>query len=112
MKNFKLVPEVEWPNHNQKNLKQVYLNNEFLVQEFHEDNNVIRLSVCSVKRKGSKWVDGITWDQLNEIKSKVGFSNMFALECYPEQKNIVNVANMRHLWILPERLPFAWQKTA
>ena len=111
MKNFKKVPQSQWPNHNQKKLKNVYLNNEFLVQEFHEDNNIIRLSINSVKRKGSKWADGITWDQLNEIKNQIGFSNSFAVECYPESKNIVNIASMRHLWILPERLDFAWLKS-
>lgn len=108
MKPFREVPQSEWPSR-QKNLTRVFLNKEFLVQEFIE-NDVIRLSICCTKRKGTKWADGITWDQLNAIKSSVGYANKFAVECYPEEKNIVNVANMRHLWIMSERLPFAWAK--
>jgi hypothetical protein len=64
-----------------------------------------------VKRKGSKWVDGITWDQLQEIKRGVGLGDKLAVEVYPEDKNIVNVANMRHLFVLPERPLFAWARS-
>ena len=110
MKKFTEIPQIEWPIYRDPDLKHVYKNRDFLVQEYHEVNGIIRLSICSVKKKGSKWIDGITWDQLNDIKSGVGFSDHFAVECYPETDNIVNVANMRHLWILPERLPFSWKK--
>tara|TARA_B100002049_G_scaffold223617_1_gene194315 strand:+ start:15932 stop:16261 length:330 start_codon:yes stop_codon:yes gene_type:complete len=106
MKCFKEIPKSEWPSQ-QKNLTRVFINKDFLVQEFDE-GTVTRLSICCTKRKGSKWADGITWDQLNSIKSAIGFAKEFAVECYPEEKNIVNVANMRHLWIMKERLPFAW----
>lgn len=110
MQLFKQIPKNDWPNRKQPTLAKVYKNKDFLVQEFHEDNNVIRLSVCSVKRRGSKWVDGITWDQLNDIKNKIGFADKFAVECYPEARNIVNVANMRHLWVVSERPSFAWKR--
>lgn len=33
-----------------------------------------------------------------------------AVEIYPAERDIVNVANMRHLWVLPERLPFGWRR--
>ena len=33
-----------------------------------------------------------------------------AVEVFPADDQVVNVANMRHLWVLPEPLPFAWEK--
>lgn len=109
--NFKFdeVPSKDWPTMNNEKLKRVFVNKIFMVQEYHEDNH-IRLTVNSIKRRGNNWKDGITWEQLQEIKSAVGYGNKCALEVYPEDNNIVNVSNMRHLFILPERPTFAWIK--
>ncbi|WP_441316779.1 DUF7694 domain-containing protein [Halomonas sp. hl-4] len=32
------------------------------------------------------------------------------MEVYPDDANIVNVSNMRHLWVLPEQPAFMWRK--
>lgn len=52
--------------------------------------------------------DGITWDDLQWIKRAAGYGDREAVEVYPLDDDVVNVANMRHLWILPagQRLPF------
>ena len=109
IKDFKEVHKSEWPHNNNKALKKVYLNGQFLVQEFHEEH-VIRLTINQTSRKGNNRKDGITWDQLQEIKSKVGYADKCAVEVYPEDANVVNVSNMRHLFILPMRPDFAWTK--
>ena len=57
-----------------------------------------------------RWKDGISWDALQEIKSAVGYGDRDAVEIFPAQKDLVNVANMRHLWIVPESIPFAWRR--
>lgn len=89
----------------------MWANSYFLVQEFQEDNGVIRLTVNTTSIGGSgRWKDGISWDALQEIKSAVGHVDRDAVEIYPAQKDLVNVANMRHLWIVPESIPFAWRK--
>lgn len=31
-------------------------------------------------------------------------------QIYPDDDNIVNVANMRHLWLLPEPPAFMWRE--
>jgi hypothetical protein len=54
------------------------------------------------------WIDGLTWDDLQTVKREVGFGKCFAVEVFPEDSHVVNDANMRHLWVLGERLPFAW----
>lgn len=109
---LKPVPKENWPArcHDPKR-SNVWVNAYFLVQEFHEDNGVIRLSVntTSVGSSG-RWKDGISWDALQEIKSAVGYADRDAVEVYPRDADVVNVANMRHLWITPEPLTFAWRK--
>lgn len=79
---LKPVPESKWPVrcHDPKR-SNVWVNAYFLVQEFQEENGVIRLSVntTSVASSG-RWKDGISWDALQEIKSAVGYPP-FALQC-------------------------------
>lgn len=87
----------------------VYKSSEFLVQIFNLDNEPTRLTVNKVKRKGNGWADGITWDQLMQIKRLLGYADMCAVEIYPPDRDIVNVANMRHLWIV-DMPDFAWKK--
>ncbi|MFW2011588.1 DUF7694 domain-containing protein [Acinetobacter bereziniae] len=79
---------------------KVYKNGEFLVQIFNLGGEPTRITVNKVKRKGNNWVDGITWDQLMQIKRLLGYADRCAVEIYPPDQDIVNVANMRHLWIV------------
>lgn len=89
-------------------------NNTFLVQAFAAPNDVIRLSVNKTSVKGFTkklhpiWSDGITWEELQAIKSELGYGQMWAVECYPPDDQVVNVANMRHLWLLPKPPNFGW----
>ncbi len=50
----------------------------------------------------------MTWEELQEIKRQVGIGDFFAVEIFQRDKDIVNVANMRHLWVLPDPLDFGW----
>lgn len=81
----------------------------FLVQEFAEPGGVIRLTVnrTTLNAHGD-WMDGITWDELQTIKNESGYANRFAVEAFPEERCVADVANMRHLWVLPERPAWAW----
>ncbi|WP_420269818.1 DUF7694 domain-containing protein [Citrobacter portucalensis] len=109
---LKPVPESQCPVrcHDPKR-SNVWANSYFLVQEFQEDNGVIRLTVNTTSIGSSgRWKDGISWDALQEIKNAVGYADRDAVEIYPAQKDVVNVANMRHLWLVNEPLTFAWRK--
>lgn len=88
---------------------QVFKNKEFLVQVFKDENSPTRLTINKIKRKGNNWVDGITWDQLMHIKRLIGYADKCAVEIYPPDKDIVNVANMRHLWVV-DMPDYAWKK--
>lgn len=82
---------------------------EFLVQQF-SDQDMVRLSInrTHIHPQTFCWVDGITWDDLQRLKSEAGFGDHEAVEIYPPDEYVVDVANIRHLWILPDRLPFSW----
>ncbi len=86
----------------------------FLVQEFCAPAPaVIRLSVNRTERmdtpQGERWKDGITWDDLQWIKGQCGYADLDAVEVYPASKDVVNAANLRHIWIMREPVAFAWR---
>ncbi|EAA8526599.1 hypothetical protein NV054_000945 [Salmonella enterica subsp. enterica serovar Cerro] len=109
---LKPVPEESWPIklHDPKR-SRVWVNAYFLVQEFQEENGIVRLSVntTSMSAQG-RWRDGISWDALQDIKNACGYEDHDAVEIYPRANDVVNVANMRHLWIVKDPLPFAWRR--
>ncbi|MCW9041730.1 MAG: hypothetical protein OQK05_00180 [Pseudopelagicola sp.] len=44
----------------------------------------------------------ITWDDLQAIKNDIWGAEARAIEVYPKQSQLVNSAQMRHLWRLGE----------
>jgi hypothetical protein len=90
---------------------EVWRSRFYLVQGFRENGGVIRLSVCKTQvEDDGRLVDGLAWDELQEIKRQVGYGDAYAIEVYPRDKDIVNVANMRHLWVMPAQLPIGWRR--
>lgn len=91
---------------------RVWRNRQFLVQEFAEPEQpkvLVRLSINrAILNDRGEWLDGITWDQLQAIKCAVGYADYDALEVYPRRLEVVNVANIRHLWVMRELVDFAW----
>ena len=77
----------------------------------NEPNGIIRLCITRRERiEGHRlFAEGISWDEIQAIKAECGYGDRFAVEVYPEDQNILNNMNARHLWILPDRLPFAWK---
>jgi hypothetical protein len=82
----------------------------FLVQVFSEKDAIERLSVCRTSHNGERWEDQISWDELQRLKAECGRGEKFAVEIFPADRDIVNVANLRHLWIMPAPLPFGWTR--
>jgi hypothetical protein len=74
-----------------------------------EGRGVLRLSVNRVTLGADgRWVDGLSWDELMRCKRETGHGELYAVEVYPRDRDIVNDANMRHLWLLSEPLPLGW----
>lgn len=91
-----------------------------LVQVFNASQGWIRISVIRTeigddkhpKHDRDNFIDGITWDDLMRIKREVGRGSFDAVECFPADMDIVNLAAMRHLWILPRGTDLAcfWRR--
>ncbi|MGV3000745.1 DUF7694 domain-containing protein [Vibrio sp. E150_018] len=111
LKPFKEVHQSNFPpSRGRKKPIFAYQSSQYLVQIFIESETLTRITVNSVKRRGNNWVDGITFDELQAIKSAVGYGESCAVEVYPEDSELINDANMRHLWVLSERPDFAWTR--
>jgi hypothetical protein len=105
------VPRSAWPSRQPSGIHEVWRSRGFLVQVFQEDGGLVRLSVMRTwVDDAGEAVDGIAWDDLQRLKTECGFGDRDAVEIYPADRDVVNVANMRHLWVMREPLPFKWAK--
>lgn len=103
------------------NLEEVWRSRRFLVQVRRVPGfNYPELALVSVQRvedaafrRGPERTDpavAIPWDDLQEVKRQIGRGDRDAIEVYPADRDIVKVAPMRHLWLVPwDFLPFAWR---
>lgn len=54
------------------------------------------------------WEQNIPWEDLQRCKRETGHGDWYGLEVYPRDRDLVNVANMRHLWLFEEPLAIGW----
>jgi len=109
---FTPIPRESWPSGFEAMTPQPELvarNRGYLVQVFPEVDGAQRLSICrTMIANNGRWEDGMTWDELMSIKNQIGYEDRWAVEIYPPASKVVNVANMRHIWLLKEKPVFAW----
>lgn len=48
------------------------------------------------------------WTHLQRIKDELGYSDQHAIEIFPPKDQIVDQANMRHLWVFPPGMGLAF----
>ena len=108
------LPEEKWarlPGTESFGRIAVYVSSRFMAQVYQERDGILRVSVNrTMIRDDGKWDDRITWDELMEVKKEIGFRDRDAVEILPREYDTVNVSNMRHIWILPELIPYAWRR--
>lgn len=107
---MEFVPEDEWPLFPALETipVKVWRSADYLAVLYEQRaDGHRRLTVNSVRRKaerkrkgGTDWRDGITWDELQRIKNETIGPDVWCVEVYPAQGKLVDVANMRHLWVL------------
>lgn len=84
--------------------------NRFLVQLFNDCGaQRITINRAAIDETTGRWLDGITWDEIQAIKKQIGFGDRYAVELYPADADVVNVANMRHIWLV-DAPAFAWRR--
>lgn len=108
------IPFEEWPEVARSSGRhfKVLRSNKFLVQIFPlKEPCVVRISVCRAELQGSTWKDGISWDELMQIKRECGYKDFDAVEIYPMDEDIINVTNMRHIFVMKDPLEFAWRNS-
>lgn len=106
------IPRDRWPT-TLRDAPQiaVYRSKTLLAQLFDVGDGVLRLSVNrTTMRTDGRWDDGLTWDDLMRAKREAGLAGSWAVEVFPPDSEIVNVANMRHLFLLPEAPDYAWRR--
>ncbi|MBD1602439.1 DUF7694 domain-containing protein [Pseudomonas typographi] len=101
------IPESQWTAEPPPRIIEVWRSRSFLVQVFDEANGYQRMSICRTAHNGQSWADLVTWDELMQLKRECG-RDRDAVEVFPADQDIVNVANMRHLFFSPEPLTFKW----
>jgi len=97
-------------------------NQDYIVQVFEDQGEGIYTGTSrtriSVQRTGSnahlrraiRDNRPIGWDELQWLKLKLGYGDRWFIEIYPPESETVNVANMRHLFLVKsEEVPFAWR---
>lgn len=110
------VPESEWPHRPEAvRPRSVWRSRHYLAVVYGEPAlngvEVRRLSVNRVTIRGDgHWDQGIPWDDLQRCKRETGHGDWYAVEIYPRDRDLVHVANMRHLWLLAEPLAIGWFK--
>jgi hypothetical protein len=79
-------------------------NRVFAVLDRTEEIGVRHLAVSSLS--------GIrpTWPEMQRIKNELAGPDATAIEVYPPQADVVDEADMFHLWILRGKLPFGLHK--
>jgi hypothetical protein len=114
-----LLPESEWPplsslvGRVSESPLAWWRSRYFLAQVFAQRpfNGVEarRLSVNRVTvEKSGHYQENITWDELQRCKRETGHGDWYGLEIYPRDRDLVHVANMRHIWLLAEPLKLGW----
>lgn len=108
------IPRTNWPDTIAVHAAApvaVWRSRNFLVQQFAAPAPAVaRLSILRTVIDGDRWADGTTWDELQRLKAEAGFPDAWAVEVYPAAAEVVNVANIRHLWLLPAAPEFAWRR--
>lgn len=110
--NLVQIPKGDWPPSSlpeDKRPSEAWRSREFLVSVYYKENGVERLSVNRTSHNGESWEEGISWDDLQRLKSECGRGDRDAVEIYPADKDLVNVANMRHIFVLPEPFHLTWR---
>lgn len=105
------VPREKWPKtYAGGQLINVFRSRFFLLQVLDETKGFIRLSVNrTAVDKDGMWLTDISWDDMQKLKAEAGFADRWATEIFPPDDAVVNVANMRHLWICPVEPDYGWK---
>lgn len=81
-------------------------NNKYSVQFYHHQTDWGFITRLVIRRHDEK--PGIPWADKQRIKNELVGSDRTVIEVFPPESELVDNANLYHLWVLPEgfSLPF------
>jgi len=109
------IPDEVWKTGEEpKSLIRVMRSKNYMVQEYEEGKNVIRLFIQRVKfnKLEDKLADAIPWDVIQRLKAEAGYKENSAVEVYPpdaydiDKKQESGLNDGRHLFIYLTGAPF------
>ncbi len=80
--------------------REAWLNNILSVQVYDRATAWGDVLHLALRRNDESELRG--WDELQRAKNEVVGSHRVAVEVYPAEEEVINQANMRHLFVLPE----------
>lgn len=112
------IPRDQWPDPSQSPYNTgsvplgLFRSRAFMVTLWLEPNGFTRLSVNRTDwdERAKRFRDDISWDDLQRLKAEAGFGDVCAIEVFPPDAHVVNVSNMRHLFLTAGAPPCMWRR--
>lgn len=96
-----------------RELNRVYVANDqsYCVMTRDIDTPIGKVTHACIRNQGSKETNwngtDITWSEKQRIKNEIFGEDSVAIEVFPKESELVDCANMYHLWILHDfEIPF------
>ncbi|MDO5535471.1 MAG: hypothetical protein Q4F65_12590 [Propionibacteriaceae bacterium] len=98
------------PDDRPADVVRIWRSDDFLAV-LYIDGDHLRLTVNRTAQNPitGNWRERISWDELQAVKTGCGLGNVWAVEVYPPDHEVINEAAMRHLWLLDEAPTFGWR---
>lgn len=110
-------PREEWPEDVRAQVwgsgsvpLRAWRSRKFLAVLWEDPSGFKRLTISRTEwdKAAGRFREGVSWDDLQRLKREAGFASRCAVEVFPPEDQLVNVANMRHLFLLDELPPYLW----
>lgn len=82
-------------------VESVWRNGVFAVLRRRLPDETLHFAIASLSQERP------TWWEAQRIKNELAGESATAVEVYPPQAEVVDAADMYHLWVLPAPLPFS-----
>lgn len=113
------VPEAEWPpNPGGPRPFEVWASRTWTVMLYRSSDEIGGDEIrdegieCRISVRRTDGGIDISWTDLQKIKADIGRADRWACELFPTERDLVDVANLRHLWLYFGTPSFGWKKSA
>ena len=75
----------------------------------YHDEKGTRLAITKNNPKlTGDWQRSLTWEEIQKIKSAIGYGDICAFEVFPRDCDEVNILNLRWIWLLDKNDTIGW----